>query len=412
MFGVGRKNKPALADGRVLPGDADFMSGVAAAQVVERVPQLTWPLWLMALAVGAALAWAMLARVEVVTRADGRVVPDGREQAIASLEGGILRELLVREGMLVDEGQAVARLDPTRFEAQQNEGQSRRLALKAAIARLGAEAGGRHLVFPDEVRAAPDLMAAETEVYSNRRQVLQEAVAVNNRNVGLLQRELDMAELMSAKGLLSDVEVMRLRRQVNDLRLASSDRLARFRQDASADLLKAQNELAAMEEQQVVREDALRRTVLRSPVKGLVKSIKLNTLGGVVGPGAVIMEIVPLGPRVLVEARVKPQDVGFIRVGQTAQVKLTAYEYVVYGAMTGTVEYISPDALGDADRAAQNGTWYRVILRADPAALRAPTPLQVLPGMLGTVEINTAERSVLSFLLRPMMKSQEAFKER
>jgi adhesin transport system membrane fusion protein len=207
---------------------------------------------------------------------------------------------------------------------------------------------------------------------------------------------------------------MRVRRQVNDLHLQTQERINRFRQDAAGEMVRVRNELAQLEEQMVVRDDALRRTTLVSPVKGVVKLIRANTVGGVVAPGAPVMELLPIGPRVLVEARVKPADIGFVKVGQPVQVKLSAYEYMVYGALEGTVVSISPDAMGDPEKAAQpEGTWYRAMIRADPSGLRkADKPLPVLPGMTGSVEIRTGQRTVLGFLLRPMMKSQEAFRER
>jgi membrane fusion protein, adhesin transport system len=342
------------------------------------------------------------------------VVPDGREQVIASLEGGILRELLVREGQTVEAGQPLALLDPTRFEAQQAEGQAKRLALMATVARLTAEASGREIVFPAEVRASKAIVDGETESLEARRRGLNEAVASTHRSVALLHKELAVAESMAAKGLMSEVEVMRVRRQVNDLNLQSQERINRFRQDASAELVRVRTELALLEEQMVVRDDALKRTTLTAPVRGVVKQIKANTLGGVVAPGASLMELLPLGSRVLVEARIKPADIGFVQVGQPVEVKLSAYEYTVYGGLKGTVQSISPDALGDPDRAAAaDGTWYRALVVADPATLqKAGQPLAVLPGMLGSVEIRTGQRSVLGFVLRPMLRSQEAFRER
>jgi adhesin transport system membrane fusion protein len=207
---------------------------------------------------------------------------------------------------------------------------------------------------------------------------------------------------------------MRLRRQVNDLKLQNQERINRFRQEASTDLVRVRGELAQLEEQQVVRDDQLRRTVLKSPVRGLVKNIRVMTVGGVVAGGAPIMEIVPLGPRVLIEARVKPADIGFIRVGQTAEIKLSAYEYNIYGGLRGKVEYISPDALGDPERNGNaDSTYYRAFIRAESSSLKAHgEPLPILPGMTGVVEVNTQERTVMSFLLQPMLKSREAFRER
>lgn len=402
-----RKRAPELQR-----GDVPYLNAVQAAQVMDPAPAAMWAVYLLLLAIGVAVAWAALAQVDIVAKANGRVVPDGREQVIASLEGGILREMLVREGQEVVEGQALASLDPTRFESQQAEGTARKLALQATLARLQAEANGTRLQFPDDL---PDsVVQAETESHAARQRVLDEAVDTSRRSAGLLARELAMAESMSSKGLMSEVEVMRVRRQVNDLQLQTQERINRFRQEAAGEMVRVRNELAQLDEQMVVRDDALRRTTLVSPVKGVVKTIRANTVGGVVAPGAPVMELLPIGPRVLVEARVKPADIGFVKTGQPVKVKLSAYEYTVYGALEGTVVSISPDAMGDPEKAAQpEGTWYRAMIRAEPDGLRkADKPLPVLPGMTGSVEIRTGERSVLGFLLRPMMKSQEAFRER
>ena len=396
------------------PGDVAYIPPVQGAHVLEPAPAAMWAVYLMLAALAAAITWASVAQVDIVARANARVVPDGREQLIASLEGGILRELLVREGQQVQEGQDLALLDPTRFEAQQAEGQARRVALRGSMARLQAESTGRPLSFPEDVQQAKAVVEGETESYQARQRALNEALEINRRSLGLLQRELGVAEAMAAKGLMSEVEVMRVRRQVNELNLQSQERLNRFRQEASADLVRVRTELSLLEEQMVVRDDALRRTTLKSPVRGIVKTIKANTVGGVVGPGAALMEIVPIGSRILVEARIKPADIGFVKVGQEVTVKLSAYEYTVYGGLKGTVQQLSPDALGDPDRgAAADATYYRALIRCDRSQLKAGGKLlAVLPGMTGTVDIRTGQRSVLGFVLRPMMKSQEAFRER
>lgn len=394
--------------------DVPYVSPVHAAQVVEPAPVTMWAVYLLLAAIATAVAWAAFAKVDIVAKANGRVVPDGREQIIASLEGGIVRELLVREGQQVEEGQALALLDPTRFEAQQAEGAARKLALQGTLARLEAEAAGHALRFPAGLPAT--VTAGEGESYAARQRVLNDAVETTRRSAALLQRELTMAEGLSAKGLMSEVEVMRVRRQVIELQQQAHERTTRFRQEAAGELVRVRTELALLDEQMVVRDDALRRTTLVSPVRGVVKQIKANTIGGVVAPAAPVMEIVPIGARVLVEARVKPADIGFVKVGQVVQIKLTSYEYTVYGALQGTVVSISPDAMGDPDKAAQpEGTWYRATIRADGSTLAHGSekkPLAVLPGMTGTVEIRTGQRSVLGFLLRPMLKSQEAFTER
>ena len=421
--------------------DLPFVSPITGAQLLEPAPAAMWAVYLMLLALVVAVGWAALAQVDIVTKANGRVVPDGREQVIASLEGGLLRELLVREGEQVEAGQALALLDPTRAEAQQAEGQAKRLATMGTLARLQAESSGRALKFPPQLPAA--VVAGETESYEARRSALVEATESVRRSMALLGRELDVSQSMAAKGLMSEVEVMRLRRQINELSAQIQERSNRFRQDASGELVRVRTELSLMEEQMVVRDDAMRRNTLTSPVRGIVKQIKANTVGGVVAPGAPVMEILPLGQHVLVEARVRPADIGFVKVGQPVLIKLSAYEYTIYGGLRGVVHSISPDALGDPERAASpDGTWYRALVRAESNSLQpqlksakasgtdkaaaAATPaaatkgsapsvlpaLPVLPGMNGVVEIRTGERSVLAFMLLPMLKSQEAFRER
>lgn len=399
--------------GRVMRGDAEFLEGVREAQVNEGTPRALWVLYLLCAIVVSVLVWATRAQIDVVTKAEGKVVPDAREQVIASLEGGILRALHVREGAIVEAGDELVQLDPTRMVAQQNEGQARQTAMRGTVARLQAEVHGRPLVFPPEVRVDTAVVAAETEAYNARRRLLDEAVTVTRRSISLIDNELGMATYMSEQGLMSEVEVMRLRRQRNDLQIQVQERINRFRQDASTELLRLRTELTLIGEQQVVKEDALKRTVLKSPLRGIVKNIRINTLGGVVPAGGAIMEIVPITDRVLVEARIKPADIGFIQLGMPAEIKLSAYEYYTYGGLKGTIEYLSPDALTD-ERGGPDSSYYRARIRTDASHLRGKgdRALAVLPGMVANVEIRTGDRTVMEFLLKPMLKGSEAFRER
>ncbi len=400
---------------RLQPGDVAYLGPVDGAHVMQAAPAAMYVVYVMIAALISVVAWASVSQVDIIAVATARIVPDGREQIIASLEGGILRDLMVREGQQVVEGQELALLDPTRFEAQKAEGQAKRTSLRGAVARLQAEAAGLPLHFPPEVEAAPPVVQGERESYEARQRGLNEAVESNRRSVALLQRELGVAEAMAAKGLMSEVEVMRVRRQVNDLNLQTQERVNRFRQDASAELVRVRTELSMLEEQMVVKDDALRRTLLVSPVRGVVKTIRMNTVGGVVPPGSPVMEIMPVGPRVLVEARVKPADIGFVKVGQHVVVKLQAFEYNVYGGLQGTVDSLSPDAISD-ERGGADASYYRALIRAEqmpPRPGKGPVkPLTVLPGMTATVEIRTGQRSVLGFVMRPMLKTSEAFRER
>jgi len=389
-----------------------FVSALHAAHIDEPLPRATWALYLLCIVVTVAIAWSALAKVDEITRSDGRIVPDGREQVIASLDAGILRELKVREGQEVQAGQELADLDPTRVEAQQNEGQAKLLALKAAAARLDAEANGRPTIrWPQDVDPKARYAQGEAESFEARKHLLEESVAAINRSLGMITKELNLAQEMSRSGLMSDVEVMRLNRQVNEIQQQRAERISRYRQEASQELVRVQSEMAQMDEQMVVRQDALTRTVLKSPVHGVVKSIKAGTVGGVIASGAPILEISPIGPKVLVEARIKPRDIGFIRLGQTAEIKLAGYDFNTYGGLEGKVTYMSPDAVTEGDKTGEGH--YRVIVTAERNNLKYKgEKLPVIPGMTSQVEIKTGERSVLSYLLRPMMKSQEALRER
>lgn len=389
-----------------------FVSAIHAAHIDEPLPRATWALYLLCVVVTAAITWSALAKVDEITRSDGRIVPDGREQVIASLDAGILRELKVREGQEVQAGQDLAYLDPTRVEAQQAEGQAKLLSLKAAAARLEAEANGRATVrWPSDIDPKARYAVAEAESFEARKRLLEEAVGAINRSLGMISKELKLAQDMSRSGLMSDVEVMRLNRQVNEIQQQRAERLSRYRQEASQELVRVQSEMAQLDEQMVVRQDALTRTVLKSPVHGVVKSVKAGTIGGVIGSGAPILEISPIGPKVLVEARIKPKDIGFVRLGQTAEVKLAGYDFNTYGGLEGKVTYISPDAVTEGDKSGEGH--YRVIVTAERNNLQYKgEKLPVIPGMTSVVEIKTGERSVLSYLLRPMMKSQEALRER
>ncbi|RTL33803.1 MAG: HlyD family type I secretion periplasmic adaptor subunit [Burkholderiales bacterium] len=389
-----------------------FVSAIHAAHIDEPLPRATWALYLLCVVVTAAITWSALAKVDEITRSDGRIVPDGREQVIASLDAGILRELKVREGQEVQAGQELAYLDPTRVEAQQAEGQAKLLALKAAAARLEAEANGRPAVrWPADIDPKARYAVAEAESFEARKRLLEEAVGAINRSLGMISKELKLAQDMSRSGLMSDVEVMRLNRQVNEIQQQRAERLSRYRQEASQELVRVQSEMAQLDEQMVVRQDALTRTVLKSPVHGVIKSVKAGTIGGVISSGAPILEISPIGPKVLVEARIKPRDIGFVRLGQTAEVKLAGYDFNTYGGLEGKVTYISPDAVTEGDKTGEGH--YRVIVTAERNNLQYKgEKLPVIPGMTSAVEIKTGERSVLSYLLRPMLKSQEALRER
>jgi adhesin transport system membrane fusion protein len=366
----------------------------------------------MGAALVAGLAWAAFSRVEEITKGEARIIPSSREQVIQSLEGGILQELRVREGDVVEAGQPLLRIDPTKADASFNEGRSKEISLRATIARLEAESRGTRLAFPPEVAAERDIVRNETQAYLARRQALEQSTATLKRSKALLEREIAMTQPMVERGLVAEVELLRMQRQFNELDLQVSERNNKYRAEAAAELSRSEGELAQVTGLLAARKDQVDRTVIRAPLRGTVKNVRVNTIGGVIQPGQDIMEIVPLEEQLLVEAKIAPREVAFLRPGLPAKVKLTAYDYTVYGALDGTVELISPDTLRE-ERKSEEASYYRVLVRTTKSALSVGgRDLPIIPGMTATVEVRTGEKSVLDYLLKPVLRSREALRER
>ncbi|MET0241741.1 MAG: HlyD family type I secretion periplasmic adaptor subunit [Sphingobium sp.] len=355
--------------------------------------------------------WSRFAVLEEVTTGSAQIVPSGKIQVIQSLEGGIVSAVKVREGDLVQAGQPLIVIDPTRVEFSYNEMENRRRSLIAAATRLRAEASAQPLHFPPEIAGDAQLVRYETDTYRVRRQAVDQAVAALSASIALMRRELAITEPMSTRGLVPEVDVLRLRRQINEAQAAISDRTNRYRAEASTELSKLEGELAQVSEVAAGRRDAVQRTVLRAPMRGTVKNVQVTTIGGVVQPGAQVMEIVPFRDVLLVEAKIRPADVAFIRPGQDATVKLAAYNYLVYGSLKGKVENISPDTLRE-DRKSGEETFYRVLVSTGRSQLvHQGMPLTIIPGMTGSVDILTGRRTVFDYFLRPVLKIEEAFRE-
>ena len=377
---------------------------------------------LMLAVVGGFVWWAAASELEEVTRGQGRVVPSSKEQVIQSLDPGVLTEMLVREGDSVDKDQVLLRVDDTRATAMLRELQAKTHALAAAAARARAEAYGGKPEFPAEARASPALIRRETEAFNARRRAIDDSAESLRRGMTLLDREIEITEPMVGRGLVSEVELLRLKRQRNDLALQLTDRQNKFRTEAAADLIKFEAELSQARETLVARADAAQRTEIRSPMKGTVKSIRVSTIGGVVQAGQEIMLIVPTEDTLVIEAYVRPADVAFIHPGQKAVVKISAYDYAIYGGLEGTVENISPDTLRDERRAAtpvadvadEANSYYRVLVRTNTNALTAPNgqALPIIPGMTASVEMLTGRKTVLQYLIKPLNRASEALRER
>lgn len=376
------------------------------------LPKASLVIWIICLGLMTILVWAWLFELEEVSTGTGKVVPSSKEQIIQSLDGGILTTLNVKEGQIVEQGQVLAQLDPTRFESNVGETESLLTASKATAARLRAEVSGTPISFPAEVAKESKLVNEETALYQSRRANLEESLSGLKQALLLVEQELSMTQPLVAKGAASEVEVLRLKRQANELRNQMNDVQNQYYVKAREELAKANTDIET--QQQVVRgkTDTLSRTVFKSPVRGVVKEIDVMTLGGVVPQNGKLMTIVPLDEQLLVEARISPRDIAFIHPEQDALVKITAYDYSIYGGLKGKVTIISPDTLRDEVK--QDQFYYRAYIRTDSDKLvnRTGKNFAITPGMVATVDIRTGEKTVLDYLIKPFNKAKEALRER
>ena len=376
------------------------------------LPKSSVIIWIIGIGLLVLLTWAWLFKLEEVSTGTGKIIPSSKEQVIQSLDGGILTKLNVKEGEIVERGQVLAQLDPTRFESNVGESESLLVSSRATSARLRAEVTGAPLVFPEEVLKYPKLVKEETALYQSRRANLQESVAGLEQALLLVQQELEMTAPLVAKGAASEVEVLRLKREANDLRNQMNDIRNQYYVNAREELSKANTDVET--QQQVVRgkSDTLSRTVFKSPVRGVVKEIDVMTLGGVIPQNGKLMTIVPLDEKLLVEARISPRDIAFIRPDQEALIKITAYDYSIYGGLNGKVAMISPDTLRDEVK--QDQFYYRVYIRTDSDKLsnNAGQEFNITPGMVATVDIRTGSKTVIDYLIKPFNKAKEALRER
>lgn len=389
-----------------------FRSPVAAARVADRAPAWAWFAGVMLACLVVLIIWSRYAVIEEVTIGSAQVVPSGRLQVIQNLEGGIVSALKVREGQIVERGQPLVVIDPTRAEASFLEMDKRRRALLASAARLRAEASAAPLSFAAEIADDADLISNERATFTMRRQAIDQSVAGLRASEALIRRELAITAPMAERGLVPEVEAIRLNRQLNDTAMQIAERVNRYRADAGAELGRIEAELAQVSQVAAGRRDMVERTIIRAPLRGTVKNMRVTTVGGVVQPGADILEIVPLEDELLFEAKIRPADVAFLRPGLKATVKLSAYDYLIYGALVSEVESISPDTMREAKLPGEE-PFYRMLVRTRAPGLRHKGKwLPIMPGMTASVEVLTGQRTVFDYFLRPVMKVEEAFRER
>ncbi len=449
-----RRSSPTSSNASppVNPGDLDYVSSASAA-VLQQSPRGARVLLMVVSGFTLAfLIWANIAQVDEFTRGEGRVIPSQQVQIIQNLEGGILAELYVNEGQRVGRGEPLLRIDDTRFASSLQEANITLKQLELKSARLRAEADG----LPFEPRQEPDLptemLLRETQLFASReeeldseKEVLAQQVAQKEqegselrakadqlaRSVALLEQELSRTQEAAAGGAISEVELLRMERQVNDLRgeqkaaelalpraMASLEETKEklenldlaFRREAREELNDVTLELARLAQTSEALADRVQRTLVKSPVSGTVKRFLVNTIGGVIQPGMDIAEIVPSEEVLLVEAKIKPSDIAYLHPGQVANIRFTAYDFAVMGGLEGKLVHISPDTIEDE----KQNSFYLVRVETRNAFV-APdgVELPIISGMTVSVDVLTGKKSIMSYLLKPILKTKQlALRER
>ena len=368
--------------------------------------------WVSLVALVLFFVWAYFATLDEVTVGTGKVTPSSKAQQIDSLDGGVILKLLVQEGSIVNRSQLLAQLDPTRSQSNYGEAASRVRTLRASSERLSAELTGAPLKFSPETMKSPELVARERQLYLSRKQNRDETVSNLQQSLKLVNQEISMTQPLVAKGAAGQVEVIRLQRQSSELRGKIDDAINQYAVRAREEQVKNNADLDAELQVMAGKEDQVTRAELFSPVHGIVKDIQVSTVGGVLQPGGKLMEIVPIEDQLLIETRINPRDIAYIRPGLEATVKISAYDSSIYGDLKGQVESVSPDTLQDEVKRDQ--FYYRVYVRTDKAVLtnKAGRQFPIVPGMVASVEIKTGQKTVLDYLIKPLNKVKESLRER
>ncbi|KAB1852086.1 HlyD family type I secretion periplasmic adaptor subunit [Acinetobacter tandoii] len=408
------RNPPAE---RVQSKDLELLNDLNAALQTERHTGLFWTIGLLFVFMVVFVFWAYHSHVEEVTRGQGSVIPTSREQILQSLDPGTIKEMLVKEGDIVEKGQILLRLDDTRSSAILRESEAKVANLEAMSARLRAESYGTEIKFPNGI--SESLKHRERAAYVARRRAVDEAVAGLQTSKAMLDREISITSPMVAEGVMSEVELLRMRRQSSDLALQINEKRNQYAADANNELVRVESELAQAKENMAMRADPVDRSLIRAPLRGIVKNIKINTVGGVVQAGQDIMEIVPLNDKLLVEAYIRPQDVAFVHPGLGAIVKITAYDYALYGGLEGKVTLISPDTLRDKTRPSElnlnpDEAYYRILVETNQNSLtdKNGKTMPIIPGMIASVDVKTGEKTIFQYLIKPITRMKQALQER
>lgn len=392
------------------------VSGASAAPAVPRLGQVLGDLeepvqsrWLLRgiwMALALMVVWSALAKIDQVTRAQGQLIVDARTQFIQSADGGIVTQLHVKEGEEVKQGQLLATLQKERAQAAVDDSTAKVAALRITLTRLQAEVYDKPLEFAPDLLSYTEYIRNQTELYSKRRKAVHDDISSLENILRLATSELEINRKLEASGDVSRAEILRLERSVADIKAQLAGKRNKYLQDTQADMTKAQEELNTQTEQLRDRTQVLEHTELVAPMNGIINTIKINTVGGVVRPSETVMELLPTGENLTVEAKISPADIAFVAIGQDASVKLDAYDSSIFGGMRGKVSFISPDVVVEETKQGPMSS-YRVRVRITGTEFKGDKAheIKLRPGMTATVEIKALERTVLSYLTKPITKT-------
>lgn len=370
-------------------------------------------IWLISATLVVFGVWSYFAVLDEVVRGPGKIVPSSRTQIIQSLEGGILSEVLVSEGQIIPAGEVLARLDDTKFEGSFREVEGQVVALKSKLHRLEQELiFAQEFTLPDQLRHFdPSVALSEEQLFQARQAEYQSRSKAFASTVSLQREEVGMLRDMSEQNLVPRLDFVSARKKLSEIEADQSAYEADYVLSRSEEYSTALTELKQLEATLEVRRDQLVRTSLNAPVRGIVNKVLITTIGGVVSPGDAILELTPLDDVLRVEARISPKDIAFVTPKMRATVKLTAYDYTIYGSFPGEVVHISADTFED-ENARDRDPYYKVLIAVEAEALeKNGEKIEIRPGMLAEAELNVGDKTVLQYLLKPLFKTSEAFRE-
>lgn len=395
----------------------DFSHDLQSVMKKERHTLLFLPILFLALLLTVFIIWAYFSDLEEIIRGQGTIIPSSREQVIQSIDPGNIEEMFVKEGDIVEKGQILLKLDDARSMAVLRESQAKVQNLEAIYIRLYSESRNEE---PDFSTVNDQkLVEREMNAFNAKKRQRDEAIAGLRQSKNLLDREIAITRPLAKEGLVSHVELLRMEIQSVELATQINERENNYIAEANEELIRVGSELAQAKENMGMREDHVIRSEIHAPVRGIVKNIKITTVGGVVNTGQDILEIIPLDDKLMVEAYIRPQDVAFLRPEMPAVVKITAYDYAIYGGLKGTVKLISPDTLSNNNqrndlKLNQEETFYRIIVETETNYLldKNNNKMDIIPGMIASVDIKTGEKSVFDYLIKPITRMKQALTER